>query len=221
MESFVKLNRSILDWEWYQDPIVSRLYIHLLLRANYTTKKWQGTLVLRGQLITSINHLAHDLLLSTQQIRTGIKKLKTSGYITIKTTTKFTLITVVEYEKMQGSNTSANKQNNTLVTNKTQTDNKQITTTKEGKNIKEKNKETIERRKQNFKNHVFKHSQYSNKILNDFFNYYSETNQATFKMKWEDSKYFEIENRLKSWKNKEENWDTKKSKSDFVPSHNR
>ena len=131
------------------------------------------------------------------------------------------MITVVEYDKTQGSHTSSNKPNNTPATNQTQTDNKQITTTKEGKNIKEKNKETLETRKEDFKNDVFKHSQYSNKILNDFFNYWSQIDQSTFKMKWEDSNYFEVNNRLNSWKSKEETWESKKSKSDFVPSHNR
>ena len=221
MVSFVKLIRSILDWEWYQDPVVFRLYIHLLLRANYTTKKWQGTLVQRGQLITSIDHLARELNLSTQQIRTGIKKLKSTGYITVKTTNKFSLVTIVDYEKTQGNQSTINNPNNNQTTDDQQSTHKQITTTKEGKNFKENNKETIKRRKKDFKNDVFKHSQYSNKILNEFFNYWSQINLTTFKMKWEDSKYFEVKNRLKSWKTKEETWGASKNKSDFVPSHNR
>jgi biotin operon repressor len=221
MVSFIKLCRDILNWEWYQDSVPFRLYIHLLLRANYTTKKWQGTLVQRGQLITSTDHLAHDLNLSIQQIRTGIEKLKASGYITVVTTNKFSLVTVVDYEKTQGRQSSINNPNNNHITNQQQSANKQITTTKEGKNIKEKNKETIEERKQNFKNDVFKHSQYSNKILNDFFNYWSQINPRTFEMKWEDSNYFEVNNRLNSWKSKEDTWRQKNNKSDFIPSHNR
>jgi biotin operon repressor len=199
MKGFIKLPREISEWEWYQDPVAFRLFTHLILRANYTTKKWQGTLVQRGQLTTSTDHLAHDLNLSIQQIRTGIKKLKSSGYITVKTTNKFTLITVIDYEKMQGNHTSANKQNNTLATNQTQTDNKQITTTKEGKNNKEKNKVTIEERKQIFKNDVFKYSQYSNEILLAFFNFWSEIDSKSNKMKFEKQTAFEILVRLEKW----------------------
>ncbi|MFV1449128.1 helix-turn-helix domain-containing protein [Maribacter sp. HS] len=221
MKGFIKLPREIAEWEWYQDSNTFRLYIHLILHANYTDKKFRGTLVRRGEFITSQKGLADKLNLSIQNIRTALKKLKTSGYITVKPTGKYTHITLVEYDIMQDKYTPTNTPTNIKVTDNQHKSNKLLTTTKEGKNSNEKNKETIKRRKEDFKNEVFKRSQYSNKILNDFFNYWSETSQKTFKMKWEDSKYFEIENRLKSWKNKEENWDTKKSKSDFVPSHNR
>jgi DNA-binding transcriptional MocR family regulator len=221
MSGFIKLHREIAEWEWYQDSNTFRLYIHLILHANYTDKKYQGTLVRRGEFITSHQGLADKLNLSIQNVRTAIKKLKSSGYITVKPTSKYSHITIVEYDIMQDKHTPTNIPTNTLVTNDQQLTNKQTTTTKEKKNIKEINKETIEKRKKGFKNDVFKHSQYSNKILNEFYNYWSETNQKTFKMKWEDLKYFEIKNRLNSWKTKEENWDSKKSESDFVPSHNR
>jgi len=221
MKGFIKLPREIAEWEWYQDSNTFRLYIHLLLHANYTDKKFRGTLVRRGEFITSQKGLADKLNLSIQNIRTALKKLKTSGYITVNPTGKYTHVTLLEYDTMQDKYFTTNTPANVKATDNQHKSNKLLTTTKEGKNSKEKNKETIKRRKEDFKIDVFKHSQYSNKILNDFFNYWSETNQKSFKMKWEDSKYFEIENRLKSWKNKEENWDTKKSKSDFVPSHNR
>lgn len=213
MIGFIKLPREIAEWEWYQDPVAFRLYIHLILSANYTTKKWRGIIVQRGQFVTSTDHLAHDLFLSKQQIRTGIKKLKSTGYITIKTTNKYSLITVVEYDKTQGSHTSSNKQNNTPATNQTQTDNKQITTTKEGKNIKEKNKETIETRKEDFKNNVFKHSQYSNKILDEFIAYWTEIDSKTNKMKFEKQSAFEISVRLKRWVQNENKYTTQTSKT--------
>ena len=217
MKGFIKLPREISEWEWYQDSITFRLYIHLILHANYTDRKYQGTLVRRGEFITSHQGLADKLNLSIQNVRTAIKKLKSSEYITVKPTSKYSHITILGYDTMQDEYTPTNKPTNIKVTNNQQSTNIQTTTTtKEKKNIKEKNKETIKVRKQNFKN-----SQYSNKILNDFFNYWSQINQTTFKMKWEDSKYFEIKNRLNSWKSKEETWDSKKSKSDFVPSHNR
>ena len=49
MVGFIFLHRDLLEWEWYQSSEVSRLYIHLLLKANYTDKKWQGNEVKRGQ----------------------------------------------------------------------------------------------------------------------------------------------------------------------------
>ena len=221
MKGFIKLPREIAEWEWYQDSNTFRLYIHLILHANYTDRKYQGTLVRRGEFITSHQGLADKLNLSIQNVRTALKNLKSSEYITVKPTSKYSHITIVGYDTMQDKYTPTNKPTNIKVTNNQQSTNIKTTTTKEKKNIKEKNKETIEVRKQNFKNDVFKHSHYSNKILIDFFNHWSQIDQSTFKMKWEDSNYFEIENRLNSWKSKEETWESKKSKSDFVPSHNR
>ena len=159
MVGFIFLHRDLLEWEWYQNPEVSRLYIHLLLKANFTDKKWQGNEVKRGQLITSANHLASELKLSVQQIRTSIKKLDSSGYITRHSTSKFTLITVVNYDIMQSPSAFANKQTNKQTTNQQHSINNQSTTTKESNKEKMINKDKIEQRKENFKKQVFEHSQ--------------------------------------------------------------
>ena len=36
---FIKLYRSMLQWEWYDDVNVKVLFLHLLLKANYEEKK--------------------------------------------------------------------------------------------------------------------------------------------------------------------------------------
>jgi len=207
MIGFIKLQRDILEWEWYQHPIVSRVYFHLLLRANFKDKPWQGRQVKRGQLITSHQNLAYELRLSIQQIRTALDKLQSSGHILIKSTNKYSLITIVNYEVSQSSDSLVNKPANNPSTSKKQSSNKQITTTKERKNN---NKKKIEERKLDFKNQVFKHSHYSNSILNDFFNYWAEIDKKTNTMKFEKQSAFEIEIRLKSWKKKEQEWGNKK-----------
>ena len=103
MAGFVIIHRNILEWEWYEHPSVSRLYFHLILKVNYTDKKWQGILVSRGQLITSYNHLAIELSLSFQKIRTALQKLQDSGYIKVSSTNRYTLITLHNYDKFQSS----------------------------------------------------------------------------------------------------------------------
>ncbi|MFG6685261.1 hypothetical protein ACGK9U_01665 [Mariniflexile sp. HNIBRBA6329] len=207
MIGFIFLHRDLLEWEWYQNPEVSRLYIHILLKANFTDKKWQGISVKRGQFITSSNHLASDLNLSIQKIRTALKKLESSGYITRQTTNKFTLITIVNYNNRQHQSVLTNKQKITQTQNKQLTNNNPPTTTKESNKIKNLNKEKIELRLAKFKKQVFEHSQYSTKILNAFFNYWSEFNTAKTKMKYESQRgFFEIERRLKKWTENE--WKT-------------
>ncbi|MGS2725261.1 hypothetical protein ACU8DI_01540 [Psychroserpens sp. BH13MA-6] len=200
MIGHVIMHRDIMDWEWYQSPQVSRLYFHLILKANFKEKRWQGQLVKRGQLITSNNHLAAELRLSVQNIRTALSKLKETRYITVNTTNRFTLITVVNYDKFQSAKGVANKQNNTQITDKQQSNNNQSTITKESNKEKKVNKEKIELRREKFKNQVFEHSQYDIKILKGFFEYWSELNGEKNKMRFENQRFFEIDKRLEKWK---------------------
>ncbi len=141
---FIKLYRSMLKWEWYDDINVKVLFLHLLLKANYENKKWRGIEIQRGELITSISQLSKETQLTPQQVRTCIKKLKKTGEITSKTTSKFTLIHIEKYSFFQTQEQEYNKEitnkqqtNNNQITNKQQTNNKQVTTTKEYKELKE------------------------------------------------------------------------------------
>jgi len=132
---FLKLHRKLLEWEWYSDINVSRLFIHLLLKANFEDKKWQGKVIKRGELVTSLSNLANETNLTIQQVRTAINKLKSTHEITSKTTNQFTYISLCNYSIYQDKNDSENKpintRNNKRTTNEQQTNNKPITTTKE------------------------------------------------------------------------------------------
>lgn len=112
MEGWICLYKKLINWEWYQDGNTCRLFIHLLLLANYEDKTWQGQLIKRGQLITSSEHLAKDLNLSRQQVRTAINKLKSTSEITTKSTNKYTLITIEKYEDYQAKTDKSNQQRN-------------------------------------------------------------------------------------------------------------
>lgn len=101
MEGWIKLHRKFIDWEWYTDIPVNALFIHLLLTANYEDKKWKGIVIKRGQLVTSRQHLAEGTGLSEQQVRTALEKLKSTHNITSKSTNKYTLITIENYELYQ------------------------------------------------------------------------------------------------------------------------
>ena len=53
-----------------------------------------------------------------------------------------------------------------------------------------------------FKKQVFKHTQYSKKILNGFFNYWSELNKNK-QMRFESETHWEIKKRLQKWESNE------------------
>ena len=79
---YIKLSRNILDWEWYSDINTCRLFIHMLLRANWTEGKFRGTTVPRGSFISSIGKLAEETQLTTDEVRTAIKHLMTTHEVT-------------------------------------------------------------------------------------------------------------------------------------------
>lgn len=130
---WIKLHRKLLSWEWYSNLNVRVTFLHLLLMANFEDKMWQGTLIKRGSFITSYKNLSKQIGISEMQIRSALKKLILTNEITIKTTNKYTVVSIVSYDLYQ----TDNKQNNKQQTNKKQTSNKQITTTKESKEIEE------------------------------------------------------------------------------------
>lgn len=130
MQGFIKLHRQITEWEWYDDANTMRLFIHCLLQANFKDKQWHGTVIKRGQFITSQPKLAHSLKLSVQQIRTALNKLKSTGEITVYKTADYSIITVNNYKEFQMDNSL----DNSLITGYQQANNRLITTTNNDKN---------------------------------------------------------------------------------------
>ena len=122
-DGFVKIYRSLLDWEWYQDSNTMRVFLHLLLNANWEDSRYRGHFVPKGSLVCGRKKLAEDLGLSEQEIRTSINHLKSTNEITIKPTNRFSIVTIVNWEKFQGfgeeptNNSTNNSTNNQPTTN--------------------------------------------------------------------------------------------------------
>ena len=133
MNGYIKLFRKLLDWEWYTDGNVLRLFIHLLLKANFKDKRWKGIEIKRGQLIIGVESFGKEIGLTRQQTKTALSKLESTQEITIKSTNKYTLVTIVKFEVYQCKDSADNQQSNQQITNKYTSNNHQITTTKEGK----------------------------------------------------------------------------------------
>lgn len=135
MQGWVKLHRQLLEWEWYTDANVSRLFIHCLLKANHKDGSWKGIKIKRGQFITSLDRLSAETSLSKSQLRTALKKLKSTHEIAHQSTSQHTVITVICYDSYQGDST----QDDTPIANQSQTDDIQIASNKNDKNEKKSN----------------------------------------------------------------------------------
>ena len=101
MNGYLKLHRSLLSWEWYDDLSVCRLWIHLLLRSNFTPGTWHGIPYGRGELITSLPSLSAETGLSIKQVRTALGKLKKTGEITCRGAGTGTLVSIANWDKYQ------------------------------------------------------------------------------------------------------------------------
>ena len=134
MNGFIKLFNSFLDWEWYTNQNTKALFIHILLKANYKPKRWQGITIERGQFVTSLKSLSQELGLNIGQIRAALNNIQNSKEITRKTTNKYTIITVCKYDSYQSYTQTNNTQNDTQTTRKTTNQQQQL------KNIKNKEK---------------------------------------------------------------------------------
>ena len=120
---FILLYRQITEWEWYQNPNTFRVFLHILLKANFADSRFEGREVKRGQLVTSLPKLSVQTKLTIQQVRTALKHLVSTGEITDEGTSQYRLITVVKYDQYQCDN----RQNNSQLTDDQQTSNRQST----------------------------------------------------------------------------------------------
>ena len=102
-DGYIKIKRDILEWGWYQDPNTRALYFHLLLKANYKEGHYLGHTIKRGQLVTGRKKLCEELNMTEQEIRTALEHLKSTNEITIETTSKYSIITVISYDEHQNT----------------------------------------------------------------------------------------------------------------------
>lgn len=86
------------DWEWYENKNVFRLFYHCLLHTNLEDKRYCGKEIKAGQFVSSITRISAETGLTESQVRTALKKLKDTGYISTKSTNKYTIYTVNEYQ---------------------------------------------------------------------------------------------------------------------------
>lgn len=136
---YIKLSRKMLEWEWYTDVNTCRLFIHMLLKANWKDGRFQGADVPRGSFVSSISRLALETGLSEMQVRTALKHLKTTGEVTGCQQAKFTVFTVNNYNKYQADNRVITEEQQTCnreVTEEQQADNTRVTTIEEKKEVK-------------------------------------------------------------------------------------
>lgn len=218
MVGFIKLHRKLQTWEWYNKSEMVHLFIHLLINANNEDKKWQKIDVKRGQLITGLHSLSEKTGISIRTIRTCLDRLKSTSELTVKTTNKFSIITICKYDDYNDNKTLNDKQNDTQRVTPT-------TTTKKYKKKEEDNtnsidadfsskksatqilKETFNERKLEFRKTLIPYTKtpknpngkYEATMVKDFYDKWTEPNKGLSKMNFELQRTWEVGLRLSNW----------------------
>ena len=131
---YMKLFRKISEWEWYDDPITFKVFLHFLITARWQDGSWHGIEIKRGEVLESLPSIAQKNGLTVQNVRTSIQHLLNS--ITIRKAGRFHVYMVSEYEKYQVQH-DYQQESNREVTENQQESNREVTAHKERKESKE------------------------------------------------------------------------------------
>jgi len=181
MQGYIKLHRKILDNGVFADAELLKVFVWCILKANTTPNVVYGRKVDVGEFITGRITASEELYLKPSTIYKRLQKLKSQGYIDISSTTKNSLITVVNYKSYQLDDKPRKKRNLDTVSNKFLIE---VSAFKE---------------------------LYSVEMLEAFIDYWTEPNKSKTKLRYELQKTFDIARRLKTWSKNESKFGTKKN----------
>jgi hypothetical protein len=133
---WITIHRKLLDWEWFDDSNTLHVFIYCLLRSNHKLNMWRGNKIHPGQFITSQKHISEATGLSVRKVRTSLDKLKLTGELTVKTTSKFSIISITNWISHQAVDT----QKASKASLKRQTNDRQATTNNNDNNVNNKDK---------------------------------------------------------------------------------
>ena len=205
-KGWIKIHRKILD-----NPLVkfsknysyAEAWLYLLLRAAYTDQKVLiGSEIYNlktGEIITSQKKLCKQFGWGNSRLRTFLKLYEKDNMIKIKTNSKLTHLTIINYRTNQVEQTAT----------KSQTNQKQIHSKKE-----KKSKKDIDQRFDEFQNRVLAEGikqvpMIDPTLIAEFTDYWTEKNMSGKKMKFEMQKTFDINRRLLRWCKNAEEWNFK------------
>lgn len=205
MQEWFRLERSLLNWNWFDKPEMLPLFMHLLNCANEEDKQGD-VLVCRGQVKTSLNHLSDTTGISKQTLRTCLGKLKEFGLIKIEANNHYSVIAVCNFGRYLGE---------TVVAQRSET--KEAKTQKAKAEKPKKSKDELsadtEKRKKIFYQELVPYVEtYGRAMVREFFDYWSEPNKSRSKMRYEQERTWDLSRRLARWANHNKDYKSNGSK---------
>jgi len=148
MDGYVKLYRSLNDWQWKTEPLTLAVFVHLLTNAAFKAHTWKNIELQPGQLLIGREQIAIATGVSEQSVRTALTRLKSTNSITVESTSQGSLVTVIKWAMYQHTDETSTSESTSESTARQPASNQRVTTTEERKDGKTVNKEsTAEPRK--------------------------------------------------------------------------
>lgn len=94
----------MLEWEWWGDDRMVKMFVYLLLSCNAEPGSFHGVDILPGEVVIGRKTLAERLHMDERVVRSTLDKLVSTGEIAKWTNNHFTKITVRNWEKYQFAN---------------------------------------------------------------------------------------------------------------------
>jgi len=139
-EGYIKLYRSLLDNPFATDSDMAWLWCVLLLKANHKKRKvvFDGMVVEleAGQFITGRRKLAEETGIQESKIYRTLKLFETEHQIEQLANKRFTVISILNWDKFQGRYNENEQQNEQPVNNPRTTGEQLVNTDKNDKNDK-------------------------------------------------------------------------------------
>ena len=199
-KGWISIHRKIL-----KNPIVKmnktysrfEAWTWLLLRTTYSNQKVVlGSDIYHikaGDILTSQKKLCIEFNWGNSKLRTFLTLLEKDEMVSIKTTKKLTMITILNYKDLQKNQ----------ITTKPQPNHNQIHSNKENKvnkDINSRYNQFLEKSKE---------LKLDKELTLEFVDYWTEKNLSGKKMKFEMQKTFDIKRRLLKWKKNADDWGLK------------
>ena len=139
--TFIKLDRNILRWRWFQDSSTLHVFVYLILSANNEPADFRDFTVQRGEVCCSIAKICEDTGLTPRSVRTALERLIKTGEISKKRQNqKYTIYYIEGFSRYQAKPTNERQISDKQTTSERQTSDNPTTASKESKEEEEKKK---------------------------------------------------------------------------------
>lgn len=208
-KGWISLHRKITDhWLYQEKRVFSKFeaWIDILLEVNHAEAKLliQNTLfvIKKGQSINSLETWSKRWNWNKSMTRRFLKTLEQDEMVKLRNEYKTTRLTVCKFEDYQDKR---NADETELKRNRNASETQATPNNNDNKNNNDNNdnNKSIKERKSDFYKVLSPYSiSYSVKMVNDFFEYWSEHGDKDKKMRFEKEKSWSLEARLKRWSEK-------------------